>query len=205
MNSYGRLSILSVLLLACPTALPAADDLFERVVPILEQHCVRCHQESPAKGGLNLAGRDSALRGGESGPAIVPGRPDESLLMEYVSGDKPEMPKNAPPLARRAGRKSAPLDRVRSPVAGQDLVGRQASGRPALVVTRAGGPTVGARDQFDLGTQRDRSFYFGDTARAKARAVARGRPPHAHPPPDVRSARPAADRPRKSRRFCADS
>ena len=37
--------------------------------------------------------------GGESGPAIVPGQPEASLLLEYVSGEKPEMPKDAPPLA----------------------------------------------------------------------------------------------------------
>ena len=40
------------------------------------------------------------LRGGEGGPAVEPGKPDESALVEKIAGAKPEMPRNAPPLAR---------------------------------------------------------------------------------------------------------
>ena len=50
------------------------------------------------KGVSILADSVHALAGGESGAAIVPGKPDESLLIQYISGDKPEMPKNASPL-----------------------------------------------------------------------------------------------------------
>ncbi len=70
----------------------------ESVAPILERHCVSCHHGEKAKGGLVLSDAEHALAGGESGAAIVPGKPAESLLLEYISGDKPEMPKNAPPL-----------------------------------------------------------------------------------------------------------
>ena len=41
-----------------------------------------------------------ALKGGDGGPAIVPGKPDESLLLEMISGDKPAMPQKSKPLSR---------------------------------------------------------------------------------------------------------
>ena len=67
-----------------------ADDgeLFrQQVAPIFERHCTGCHQGAKAKGGLVLTTQKAALAGGESGPAIVPFKPDESLLVEYVTGD----------------------------------------------------------------------------------------------------------------------
>src|SRR5262249_35811941 len=49
-----------------------------------------CHSGNTPKGKLNLSRREAALRGGESGAAIVPGRPDESFLWEQVeSGAMP--------------------------------------------------------------------------------------------------------------------
>ena len=69
------------------------------VAPTLEQHCISCHSGDDAKGGLDLTTRTAALAGGESGPSIIPGKPDDSVLLDYVSGDEPEMPKGAPPLS----------------------------------------------------------------------------------------------------------
>ncbi len=84
---------------------PAADgaaagaELFRKsVAPLLEAHCLQCHQGTKPKGGLSLVDVRHALAGGESGAAIVPGKPEESLLVEYISGPKPEMPKDAPAL-----------------------------------------------------------------------------------------------------------
>src|SRR5271166_5722307 len=57
---------------------------------ILANQCVACHGPEKKKGGLDLSRRASALAGGESGAAIVPGRPGESLLVEKVS--EGEMP-----------------------------------------------------------------------------------------------------------------
>ncbi len=71
----------------------------QQVAPIFERHCVACHQGAKPKGGLALTDGKAFSAGGESGPAITPGKPDESLLVEYISGDKPEMPKDAPPLS----------------------------------------------------------------------------------------------------------
>ncbi len=78
----------------------AGDDAFfrQRVAPVFERHCVRCHQGDKPKGGLSLVDHQHLLAGGESGPAISPGKPDDSLLLQYIQGDKPEMPKDAAPL-----------------------------------------------------------------------------------------------------------
>ncbi|MBI2825312.1 MAG: PSD1 domain-containing protein [Planctomycetia bacterium] len=95
---------IAVLLLAPPARAHAADDaaaaLFRQsVVPVLERRCVSCHSGEHAKGGLGLESREKALAGGDSGPAIVPDKPGESLLVDHISGEKPEMPKEGPPLA----------------------------------------------------------------------------------------------------------
>ena len=71
----------------------------QQVAVILEQHCVSCHHGDQAKGGLDLSRRQHLLRGGESGAAVIVGKPQESLLIDYISGDKPEMPKNGRPLS----------------------------------------------------------------------------------------------------------
>ena len=66
---------------------------------LLERRCVGCHNEQEPKGQLSLAQFAAARRGGESGPAIVAGKPGESLLLDYVSGAQPEMPKEGTPLS----------------------------------------------------------------------------------------------------------
>ena len=80
--------------------LPAAgEDLFaDRVASIFERRCVSCHHGDEPKGKLALTTSAELAAGGESGAAIEPGKPDESLLLEYISGDEPQMPKNADPL-----------------------------------------------------------------------------------------------------------
>ena len=72
----------------------------EQVAPILEQRCLHCHGRETPKGGLSLASREGALRGGENGPAVVPGKPGEGLLLEMVSGEPPEMPQKDRPLSK---------------------------------------------------------------------------------------------------------
>ena len=68
--------------------------LFEKSIrPLIVAKCQSCHGEQKAKGGLRLTDRESLLRGGESGPAVVPGAADESLLIRAVRYlDEPKMP-----------------------------------------------------------------------------------------------------------------
>lgn len=65
----------------------------EKVLPLLESRCFECHgPESEAKGDLKLSSRAAMLAGGESGAAIVPEKPDESLLIQAVRYEGFEMP-----------------------------------------------------------------------------------------------------------------
>jgi len=64
-----------------------------RIRPVLVEHCLACHSsDDKRKGGLSLANRLGLLRGGESGPAIVPGKPEESLLLKAMRYESYEMP-----------------------------------------------------------------------------------------------------------------
>lgn len=55
------------------------------VLPILSRTCVPCHGPEKAKGKLRLDSLEALLHGGESGPAIQPGRPGESSLIQRVT------------------------------------------------------------------------------------------------------------------------
>ncbi|MFV0444992.1 MAG: DUF1553 domain-containing protein [Planctomycetaceae bacterium] len=68
-----------------------------RIRPVLIEHCYRCHSSEAAKqkqlrGGLFTDTRSGLLQGGESGPAVVPGEPDASLLLESLRYESFEMP-----------------------------------------------------------------------------------------------------------------
>jgi mono/diheme cytochrome c family protein len=84
-----------------PLGIRADERLFrEKVAPIFERHCVVCHQGDKPKGGLSLVTGAGLTAGGENGKAVEPGKPDESLLIEMISGEKPAMPQKARPLAK---------------------------------------------------------------------------------------------------------
>ena len=77
---------------ANPSFSPEAVEFFEsRVRPILADRCVKCHGPKKQSSGLRLDSRESVLRGGESGPAVVPGKPEESLLVQAVSHQHDEL------------------------------------------------------------------------------------------------------------------
>jgi mono/diheme cytochrome c family protein len=72
---------------------PVAIKFFEtKVRPILADNCFKCHGPAKQKGGLRLDSRGAALQGGENGPAVVPGRRDDSLLVEAIHYESLEMP-----------------------------------------------------------------------------------------------------------------
>src|SRR4051812_41520385 len=69
-------------------------EFFEaRVRPVLVEHCHACHSsKSPKlKAGLALDSHSGLLKGGESGPVVVPGAPGRSRLIEAVRYDNPEL------------------------------------------------------------------------------------------------------------------
>jgi hypothetical protein len=69
------------------------DRFKKQVKPILLQHCVKCHGGKKTKAEFNLTDRDGLLKGGESGPAVIPGRSKDSLLVQLIShAREPHMP-----------------------------------------------------------------------------------------------------------------
>jgi hypothetical protein len=68
------------------------------VRPILSESCEICHNEKNRSGKLSVASARALISGGVSGPAVQPGRPDESPLIRAVTGEKPLMPKGGKPL-----------------------------------------------------------------------------------------------------------
>lgn len=92
--------VLLALLTASPVAVnaqssAAGNELFEKSIrPVLVAHCYQCHSAlSPElRGGLRLDSRQALLTGGDSGPAVVPGNPQESLLIAALKHDGLQMP-----------------------------------------------------------------------------------------------------------------
>lgn len=73
----------------------ARNELFEQKIrPLLVRHCYECHSgaSNEVKGGLRLDYRDAVLKGGDSGPAVIPGSLDNSLLVSAIRHQGLEMP-----------------------------------------------------------------------------------------------------------------
>lgn len=72
----------------------ASLEFFEsKIRPLLTARCNQCHGAEKQEGGLRLDSREAILRGGDSGPAVVPKRPDENLLINAVRyGETVQMP-----------------------------------------------------------------------------------------------------------------
>ena len=66
---------------------PTAEQIrhFESAVrPVLVEHCLKCHGPDKEWGSLRVDSREALLKGGDTGPALVPGQPDESLLIRAI-------------------------------------------------------------------------------------------------------------------------
>ncbi len=140
----SSLATLAVAAFALAARLPAADmpanhppvnklsaadlQFFEaKVRPVLEKSCYNCHSKSGDKvrGGLLLDSREAVLQGGNTGPAIVPGKPDESLLIQAIryKDEDLQMPPKGEKLSDREiadltewVRRGAPDPRLAAPV-----------------------------------------------------------------------------------------
>ena len=100
MTREPRLGLfLGVLLILGPFCGRAAETSFQdQVLPALRTRCIVCHNGPSAQKGLLVSTVRDLLRGGESGPAVVPGDPATSLILEMVSGDEPKMPPAGAPM-----------------------------------------------------------------------------------------------------------
>jgi hypothetical protein len=118
---------------AAPDPDPA--DFFEKEVrPVLLGICARCHGHQKQRGGLRLDSREAIIKGGESGPGVVPGQPGASLLIAAIGRqgelkmppDEPLGPRQVAALHRWVELGAAWPDR-RAPVAAGSSPGRSSS------------------------------------------------------------------------------
>ncbi len=141
MNRAPTLLLPMLLATAAHAAQPTAQqvEFFEkRVRPVLAERCYECHSaEKKQKGGLALDSREATLKGGDTGPALVAGNPDKSLLIEAVRYTNQDL--QMPPKKRLADaevkaleewvKMGAPDPREASPVAKRGRVIDIAEGR----------------------------------------------------------------------------
>src|SRR5262245_15242213 len=85
------LAVLASVAYADPQDLDHFDKLLR---PVLVEHCNSCHSTAAkkSKGGLLLDTRDALRKGGDSGPALVPGDVKNSLLLKALRQEGPRMP-----------------------------------------------------------------------------------------------------------------
>ena len=103
---FHIVAVLMIWLLAASGQICGAEEISEqdlkffesKIRPVLVERCYSCHSaESDELGGkLLLDSREGILQGGESGPAIIPKKPDESLLISALRYDGTEMPPESP-------------------------------------------------------------------------------------------------------------
>jgi hypothetical protein len=75
----------------CATLAASSPDFFEtKIRPILANNCYSCHTDSKLSG-LRVDSSEALLKGGDRGPAIVPGDPDKSLLISAVRQTDPDL------------------------------------------------------------------------------------------------------------------
>ncbi len=111
----GTLSLLAAEPGPLPPAASTTVDFSREVAPLLTDRCVVCHGPKRSESGLRLDSREGAMKGGDHGPALVPGRSAESLLVQVVAGVHAElarMPKKGDRLsAEEIGRLRTWIDR----------------------------------------------------------------------------------------------
>lgn len=88
LTAWGKLSPEQVGQLAPPATHPV--EFATHIKPIFESSCIKCHGRGKSKGGFALDTRETLLRGGEAGPAVIAGNSAGSYLIELVSGLDPD-------------------------------------------------------------------------------------------------------------------
>ncbi len=81
--------VLAIAVPAFPAGRAGRDQRFfdQRVAPILRKRCLSCHNQELTNGNISVLDRESLLKGGRRGPAVVPGKPEKSVLVESLQHD----------------------------------------------------------------------------------------------------------------------
>lgn len=99
---WGVVSSLVLLIAADSLYGQAATTFADHVLPLVEQHCAKCHNPDKKKGDLDLSSHSGVLKGGGTGPVVVSGNPDSSKLIKVLThAEEPTMPPNKPPLPEK--------------------------------------------------------------------------------------------------------
>ncbi len=102
--SLGLLLLISLLIIVPGELIPTQGQTpngvsyYKQIRPILQQSCQGCHQPAEPNGGLVVTSYEAFQEGGMGGPSFIPGNPEESMIMEYISGKDPLMPQEGDPL-----------------------------------------------------------------------------------------------------------
>jgi mono/diheme cytochrome c family protein len=115
------------------------------VIPILLRRCAACHGARRREGGLDLRTRAAMLRGGKSGPAIVPGKPHESRILQKIHSGQ------MPPRDRLVEASVRPIEPAETEV----LARWVAAGAPEVDLR----PDVATTTPDPLVTEKDRDFW----------------------------------------------
>src|SRR5438093_10529933 len=73
---------------------------YHDLVPLLKRSCTGCHHPGKLKGELDLTSYAAFQKGGKHGAAFTAGKPQQSRIIEEVSGEEPNMPKEGDPLSK---------------------------------------------------------------------------------------------------------
>ena len=175
---------------------PDQEQFFEaKIRPVLATQCGKCHASTAEKlrGGLRLDSREGLRMGGDSGPAIVPGNPDESLLIRAIRYRDEEL--KMPPKAKlpdavvadfEAWVKIGAPDPRTGPAAGAARArGRSCERQGVLVVPASEEVPAAAGEAGGLAARRDRPLPPRGARGPRAHPGRRCRPIEAPPPGDV--------------------
>jgi hypothetical protein len=101
--------LLCLAVLSAPAAESPAQHFLTFVKPLLDSRCVSCHGPDKVKASLRLDSREALLRGGDSGPVVIPGKPADSLLLQAVLHTKKDL--EMPPKEKLTPRDIAVLEK----------------------------------------------------------------------------------------------
>ena len=201
MNMLFHQAFHSALLLAA-AALPAAVSFESEVKPIFEKHCVECHGPKKQKSDFRLDDREVALHGGEShAPNILPGKPDESPLIKFVTTTDRDT--RMPPKGERLT--AAEVDMLKRWIAEGAVWPESASLKKSDPLDWWSlKPPCQARPALRRRHPPHRPLHPGQAPGETPAALRHGRRPHHSTAPELRPDRPAAHG-RRTRGFRARS
>lgn len=142
-----RWSLAALLLLPIARPAPAQEAkpganpvTYDQVRPVFRKHCTTCHNQDQARGELDLSTIEGIKAGAASGPAVIEGRPEESLIYTLAAHQEtPKMPPNSPKIPQRE------LDLLRRWIEGGLAGAGEAAGPAGAPKTAPAFPAAGGR------------------------------------------------------------